>query len=272
MNETQTTVSREEKTTEIDLVELFYTFVRNWVWIVIAFVIGAVIAAVITVTMIPDKYTATSRMYMVSASADKVLDLSDLNVGSSLSSDYVELMKTRPIIEGVIENLHLEEKYSYEALLSMCNFSVVQDTRIIRIDATSEDPQEAQQIAYELAKKTQEQLPALMKLKDSSEPVIVERAILPEHKSSPSLTKNTAIGALIGLIIMLAFLTIRHLMDDTLKTAEDIEKEFGVMPLSVIPEGKIEGLIDTSDDPRKRRGLKRGSKRKKTNAKKTGGK
>ena len=31
-------------------------------------------------------------------------------------------------------------------------------------------------------------------------------------------------------------------MDDTVKTAEDVEKYFGFMPLTVIPEGKIEGM------------------------------
>ena len=267
MNDTQTVKQREEGTTEIDLVELFSVFIAHWLWLVIAFAIGAVIAAVITVTLIPDKYTATSRMYMVSGSADKVLDLSDLNMGTSLSSDYVELMKTRTVIEGVIDNLHLEDKYTYEQLLSMCSFSTVTDTRIIRIDVTSEDPKEAQEISNEVAQKTREQLPRLMKLKDSSEPVIVEAAILPEQKSSPSTSRNTIIGALIGLVAMLVFLTVRHLRDDTLKTAEDIEREFGIMPLSVIPEGRIEGLKDDSDDPRRRK-KKSGRSRKK----KTGGK
>ena len=92
-----------------------------------------------------------------------------------------------------------------------------------------------------------------MKLSDASVPTIVEHALLPDHKSSPSLTKNTAIGALIGLVLMLVFLTVRFLLDDTLKTPEDIEKELGLMPLSVIPEGRVEGLEDTgADDTRKR--------------------
>ena len=75
---------------------------------------------------------------------------------------------------------------------------------------------------------------------------IAEYAIVPVNKSAPSLTKNTMIGALLGLLIMLALFTIQFLMDDTFKTAEDIEREFGVMPLTVIPEGKIEGF-ETAD-------------------------
>ena len=67
-------------------------------------------------------------------------------------------------------------------------------------------------------------------------------------------------GALIGMIVILGILTIRFLMDDTFKYAEDIEREFGVMPLTVIPEGKIAGA---ESDRRKsgRRRRKKESKR-----------
>lgn len=248
MNENQTPRQVDSSVTEIDLVELLFIYLDHWVWIAIAVIIGATIFGVYTISMIPDKFTAVSRMYMVSSSTDSVVDLADLNIGASISSDYVELMKTRPIIEGVIDNLHLD--YTYEQVLSMCSFSVVPDTRIIKISVTSTDPEEAKNISNEIALKTEEQLPVLM---DAPKPNIVEHAILPQHKSAPDLKKNVAIGGLLGLIIMLAYLTIRHLMDDTIKSAEDVEREFGVMPLSVIPEGKVEGLTDREVPVKKRR-------------------
>jgi hypothetical protein len=61
------------------------------------------------------------------------------------------------------------------------------------------------------------------------------------------------IGALLGLLLMLAIFTIRFLMDVTFKTAEDVEKEFGVMPLTVIPEGKIEGIETEAERIKRRR-------------------
>ena len=59
-------------------------------------------------------------------------------------------------------------------------------------------------------------------------------------------------AALLCLLIMLAILTVMYLMDDTLKSSEDVEKHFGILPLTVIPEGKIEGLTDTSETNAKR--------------------
>ena len=233
--------NKEREEIEIDLLDLFYYYRSKIVWIIAAFLIGALLSGLVTQFAIAPKYTATSTMYMVSSSSGSVVDLSDLNIGESISSDYVELIKTRPIIEGVIKDQHLD--YTYEQMLNMLNLTVVANTRIIKIAVTSEDRVEAKNIANELAHKAEAQLPKLM---DAPKPNIAEEAIVPEKKSSPSLTKNVMIGALLLTLLTLAVLTVMYLLDDTLKTAEDVEKHFGVMPLTVIPEGKIEGL-DTED-------------------------
>ena len=241
---------RNDEEIEIDLIELFgYYMTKKWK-IIAGFLIGAILAGLITHFGITPKYTATAKMYMVSSSSQSVVDLTDLNIGQSISGDYVELLKTRPIIEGVIEDLKLD--YTYKEVVDMLSLSVVNTTRIIRIDATSTDPEEAMKIANSLATKGVSELPKVM---ETPEPHIAEYAIVPVNKSSPSLTKNTMIGALLGLLLMLAIYTIRFMRDDTFKTADDVEKEFGVMPLTVIPEGKIEGL--SSDESKTKRSSSR---------------
>ncbi|MBQ9015766.1 MAG: capsular polysaccharide biosynthesis protein [Firmicutes bacterium] len=228
---------------EIDLLDLFYYYRSKIKWIIAAFIVGALLAGLCTQFLITPKYTATSTMYMVSSSSGSVVDLTDLNIGESLSQDYIELIKTRPIIDSVIRMENLD--YDYEELLNMLSLTVVSDTRIIKIAVTSPDPEEAMRIANDLAVKAEETLPNLM---DAPKPNIAEDAILPTEKSSPSLTKNVMIGALLMLLLTLAILTIMYLMDDTLQSAEDVEKHFGIMPLTVIPEGKIEGLQSAESD------------------------
>ncbi len=249
---------RREEELEIDLIELFSYFLDRIRWIVGAFIIGALLAGLITHFAITPKYTATAKMYMVSSSSQSVVDLTDLNIGQTISGDYVELLKTRPIIEGVIEEQHLT--YTYKELVGMVNLTVVNNTRIIQIDVTSTDKKEAMNIANALAEKGVKELPKLM---ETPEPHIAEYAIVPVNKSSPSLTKNTMIGAMIALLIMLVIFTVQFMLDDTFKTAEDIEKEFGVMPLTVIPEGKIEGLDPGEEKKVKKRGRYYGRNRKK---------
>ncbi len=222
---------------EIDLIDLMYYFRSKLVYIILMFLIGAVAAGTITRFAITPKYTATSVMYMVSSSSGSVVDLTDINIGTSISADYIELMKTRPIIEGVISDLSLDK--TYEEVLEMVDLSVKPNTRIIMIAVTSHYPEEAMNIANAIAKRTEVQLPKTM---DSPKPNIAEDAILPLNPSSPSLTKNTMLGALAMLVLALGLLTLRYITNDTIKTGEDVEKYFGVLPLTVIPESSFDGI------------------------------
>ena len=245
--------TRQNEEMEIDLLELLDFFREHVIMIILGFLAGALLAGLITFYIINPKYTATSKMYMVSSSTQSVVDLTDLNIGQSLSKDYVELLKTRPIIEAVIEEQSLP--YNYNELIAKLQLSVISDTRIIAIKVTSQDPEEAMIIANALADKGVKELPKLM---DTPEPHIAEYAIIPINPSSPSMSRNVMMGALIGMILVLGLYTVQFLLDDTFKTADDIEREFGVIPLTVIPEGKIAGFDSTEKTKRSRR--KKGSK------------
>ena len=257
MNQQSTARRTEEQVTEIDLWELFGHYLSHLPLLIAAIVTGSLIAGLITTFLITDKYTATSQIYMVSASSDSVVNLQDLNLGTSLSSDYVELMKSRPIVEEVAEKLDLD--LTYADMLQMISLSVVNNTRIIKIAVTSTDPQTAMDIANQMVRTTRVRLPKLM---DTPSPSIVEEAVLPQYPSAPSLKKNVMIGAMLLLAAVLAVLTIQFLLDDTIKTAEDLEREFGVLPLSVIPEGEIAGL-KREEEPRAGRNRRKQYRQKK---------
>ena len=230
-------IEEQKQDVEIDLVDLFFYFQSKLAIIIAAFVVGAVAAGLITFFFITPKFTASAKLYMVSASSDTLVNLTDLNLGTSLSADYEEVVKIRPIFEDVIKKLDLP--YTYEELLRMTTISVVKNTRILTIKVTSTDPDEAYEIANAMAKAAESQVPRLM---DTSRPHIIEPAIVPIKKSSPSYSKNIIVGALIGLFIVLGILTAAFVMDDTFNSAEDVEKMFGIMPLTTIPESDIGSL------------------------------
>lgn len=257
-----------EQEDELDLGQLFSFYLSRLPLLIIAVIVGALIAGAYTYFLVPDKYTATSKMYMVSASSDAVVNLSDLNLGSSLSNDYVELMKSRPVLEDVIDKLELP--YNYEQVLGMISLGVVNNTRIVQISAVSTDPHEAMNIANQVARTAKVQLPKVM---EAPSPTIVEDAVLPVRRSSPSLSRNVIIGALALLVVVIAILTVLYLQDDTIKSSEDMEKKLGIMPLAVIPEGVIEGLAKDDDDDTKKSGRRSLLNRKKKKSKtRTGGK
>ena len=226
-------VKKNEEEMEIDLFELMLYYKSRLVFVIGGFLIGAILMALVTIYLVAPKYTATAKLYMVSSSSDSIVNLSDLDLGTSLSSDYEELLRVRPILEEVIKKEKLP--YTYEQLLNMLTISTVSDTRILSISAESKKPDEAKRIVNRLATLAVTELPKLM---DTSKPNIAENAIMPKKKSSPSLFKNTMLGAIVGLV------TFFFMTDDTMKSAEDVEKEFGIMPLTVIPEGDVASISD----------------------------
>ncbi len=238
--------------TEIDLVELFFEFLRHIWAILFATIAGALVAGVITVFVLTPMYTSTSQLYIMSKSS--MVDLSSLQMSTSLTADYEEMIKTRPVVEQVIENLGL--KTSYGELLSHISISNETNTRIIKITVEYDDPVVAKDIANELANVSKEQIAQIMNV---DEPRIVEPAIVAKSQSSPNNGKNVVIGALVGLFLALAFFTIRYIMDDTIKNADDIEKYLSLNTLASIP---LEGGTDNSEKKSKKKrwhGIQKGA-------------
>ena len=62
--------------------------------------------------------------------------------------------------------------------------------------------------------------------------------MVPTSPSSPSLTRNIEKGALVGLVLVAAYLVIRFLLDDTISTEEDVRKYLGLNTLASIPYDK----------------------------------
>ena len=62
------------------------------------------------------------------------------------------------------------------------------------------------------------------------------------------------------MLLVAVVFVVHMLMDDSLNTAEDVEKEFGIMPFTVIPEGDIEEISDEVEKRSVKRKRKEGRK------------
>lgn len=216
---------------EIDLLEIVFRLLDKAHYLILSCLIGAILLNAYSYFMIHPTYETTAKMYIVSASNDSVVDLTDLNIGTSLTKDYEELILSWPVLEQVIDELDLE--MGYKDLSKMLSVSNPSDTRIIDITVTSTSPKQAQDIANTLTKVCVKYLPETM---NTDKPNIAQKAKLPEQKVGPSYLKYTMIGAILGFIIFAGIIVLGYIMDDTIHSAEDMEKYFGLIPLTSIPE------------------------------------
>ena len=221
--------------TEIDLVELFYVFL-NRIWLlVICMAIGGAAAFAWTACFIKPVYRTSAEIYVVSASNNSVVNLTDLQIGNTVKTDYMELMLSRPVLEKVIESLNVNKTVS--EIRSMVSITNKTDTRILQIAATSTDPQLATDVANELATQSILLLPEIM---ENEPPNLVSTALFPTAPAGPSIVKNTLLGAILGFVLCGAVLVVIFLSDRSFKGADDMQKYFGMMPLAVVPTVQFE--------------------------------
>lgn len=247
---------------EIDLMELFY-LIRARLWIlVLTGILTAVAAGLISNFMLTPMYTSRAQLFVLSKSSNSVKDLAsnltnltDLQLGSQLTQDYMVLVKSRPVVEQVNENLELN--MTYEQLVSVISITNPTNTRILTLSVTYQDKILAKRIVDEFTNVSKSRIASIM---NTEEPTVVEYGVVPSEPSSPNTKRNVIIGALVGVFLAAAVIIVLHLMDDTIKDAEDIEKYLDISTLGLIPIESGAAKQTELDKKRRRKRIVRAGK------------
>ncbi|MBR5301679.1 MAG: hypothetical protein IKU38_02485 [Clostridia bacterium] len=223
----QQSVSDDEYS--IDLIELGYELLDKLKYIVLVALIGMLISGVYVFKVAEEQYEAVSKLYILNSN-DSVVNLSDLQLGNYLASDYREIFNTWEVKEMVRRNLNLP--YTYDEMEKMLTISNPKDTRIIYIAVTSPNPQEAVDMANEYAVVVSDYVSRVMA---AERPNTLSEAILPQKPVSPKKVKIILLGMLLGIALSAGLITLRFVLDDSIRSADDIEKYANLSVLSVIP-------------------------------------
>ena len=234
---------------EIDLWEIAGLLLRKLKILILFLILGGLIAGSVTRFLITPQYTGTSMIFILTKTTS-VTSLADIQLGSELTTDFVMLATSRPTLERVIDELDLTEEP--KELQEMITVSNPADTRILQIDVSNPDPQLAADISNALADATADAVADIM---STDRPSIVEEAVVPEAPSSPSLMKNAMLGAMAGLFLAMAIVILRFLMDDTIKTEDDVAKYLNLNTLAALP---VDGKADPAAGKKKKKKSKKG--------------
>ena len=215
---------------EIDLMEIFGLMLhRLWLIILCAVAVGAAAFAV-SKYVLTEEYESTTRIYVLNRQNDDTLTYSDVQLGTQLTKDFTQIIKSRYVLEQVIEVCGLEDTSG--TLASRVSVDTQSDTRIVSITVTDTDPAMAQYIANELREAAAQRIVSVMDIQAVN---VVDEANMPVAPSAPNVLKWTVIGFLLGAFLCMAVVLIQFLMDDTIKTSDDIEKYLGLSTLGMIP-------------------------------------
>lgn len=233
---------------ELDLKQLVNIFFNKRLQIISIVLIFLIIGIIYTFMFITPKYKSYTSLVL--AKSDNVsedakdtstITQTDITLNQKLVSTYSELIKSKNVLREVIKNLNINE--DEESLKGNISVSAVKDTELIQITVTNYYPDRASDIANEIAKVFTKKVGEIYHINNV---YIVDEAESSYIPYNINHVKDIIIFMVVGFVVSIAYVLVANLLDTTIKTAEDVEKQIDVTVLASIPVLK--------DDTRKMKG------------------
>ena len=234
------TINQNEEI-EIDLQRLFGALM-NKAWLVgLVAIVCAVAVLLGTLFFVTPQYQSTAMFYVNNSSVPSIAEdvlssitSADISASRGLVKTYIVILNTRESLNDVIDYSGVDRTYS--ELKGMITAESVDSTEIFRVVVTSPDPQEAEKIANAIAYILPNRIKDII---DGTSAKVVESAVVAAAPSSPSYTRNTMLGFIIGLALAVAVIILRELMDITVRSEEDISRSCKHPVLAAVPDMQV---------------------------------
>ena len=216
----------------IDLKDLF-DYYKSKMGVVILFItLVGILGCLYGLFIQKPMYKSSTSIILISEAKDNSqLTYNDVSVNQNLVSTYSEIVKSKRILNQVINNLKLD--YSYGALSNNIEVSSVTGTQIIKITVTDENSKTAMKVANEIGKVFAKEIPELYNISNVN---ILDTAEQATEASNINIVKQSIISLFIGLIFGLGIVFVMYYFDRTVKKASQIEDKLKLPVLATIRE------------------------------------
>ena len=214
---------------ELDLLGLLLHLKRK-LWLILAVTIFAGLIGFVGAKMLTTPlYTATTQVYVYQQDQD-YMDYNNLTVASQLRRDCMVIIKGESVTAEVVERLNLP--MTPKALGKAIRVETEDNTRILKISYTDVDPERATLIVNTVREVAAECTKELMQT-DVLRTLF--EASLPQAETTTNIRKSTLVAAGVGAAAMTALLVLFFLLDDTIRTEDDVQTHLALSTLAVIP-------------------------------------
>ncbi len=229
---------QERNSTEyytIDILHILKTLWRRAWLIALAGLMAAVAGFSIAAFAIAPTYSSSIMLYVNNSSfslgnTSFSISSSEITAAQSLVKTYGEILSNRTTLERVIEKAGVS--YTYRELYRMIKSEPSNETEIMRVTVTSENPYEAAKIANCIA----EVLPVrISEIIDGASMEVVDSAIPELGKVAPSITKYTAVGMILGVLFSVVLVAVAALMDGTIHDEDYVLSTYDYPILAKVP-------------------------------------
>jgi len=200
-------------------------------WIVVAtFVVLTVLVAAVSRSL-PKEYESTATLWVTQAGGSTTFD--SVQAGQVLAGTYGQVADNRALADQVADDLPFET--SGEELLESMSFSPVNETQLLQISATDEDPVRARLVANAYARTFIDYSRSELGDAVNAEITFAARASTPTSPVRPQPMLYTVAGGLIALLLGMALAVLAEMLDRRVRSTEELEAVVGAPVLARIP-------------------------------------
>ena len=225
---------------ELSLWDIVQLLLKKFYWLLLAGVLAAAgVYAVVTLLVTPTYESKVSFYVYNSANNTQqtgTINNSDLQAAESLATTYSKILESNSVLDSVLTDIRGETALSRKELNRMVKVSVISDTQLLEVVVTSTDPKLACRIAGAFAKVAPTEI---IRITKAGGVEVVDQPEVASEKTAPRTVFDSAIGFVIGVIVISVILVLRMLADTTIYLPEDIECAANVTILGMIPEINI---------------------------------
>lgn len=221
---------------EINLKELFEYFVSKLPIIVIAALLTTLVGIAYGLWVQKPMYNSYTTIVLTRTDNDSTttdstgITQSDILLNQNLVSTYREIIKSKRILNQVINNLDLN--ISTDELEKNISVTSEKDTEVIKISVNSSNPTDAKDIANEIERVFSNEIISIYNIKNITIIDYAEEDTTPYNINVP---KQIILAFLIGFILACAVIFVTFYFDTTIKSSEEIENKLGLPVLGVVP-------------------------------------
>lgn len=220
----------EEELNISSLLDLF----KKWFLLILLFTLIGLGSAIFYGYSSPIIYESTTTLYVEPQVNSSIVDYEGILTNSKMIKTYKQIIKSRKIVNKVIDNLKLD--ITYDKLIDMMTISAVSDTEMLSINIKSEYYQQATIIANELANVFIDQMKIDMGIENI---VVIDPAIDNLTPVEPNMIKLSLLGLLAGIMFGCAFAFILETMDNKVKNHDDVKKYLKIKTIGMIPNYNV---------------------------------
>lgn len=194
-------------------------------------IICALLIGVYSFLFMPDTYTATTSMYVLTNQEESAGNLStDLSASQMVANDVTTLLKSNRVQKATADDLGLKNLKDFEIEVTSATTS-----RVIELSVTGTDPELVAKVANAIADNVSSISRDVMKVEAVN---IIDPALPPVAPSGPSRPLYVAVALMGGLFLAVAIVVLADMLNMKVRTADEVEELLGIPVIGRIPAVK----------------------------------